>query len=68
MRRLVYILVAVTGLTSVVIMPVAINLTDYRQDLLPYAWISFAIQLACILLVALLETRAFLARKKHGKP
>ena len=64
MKWLAYSLAVLGGFTSMIVIPVAINLTDYRQDLMPYGWISFGVFLVATLLVLILETRAFLTRKK----
>jgi len=64
MKWLAYSLAVLCGFTSMIVIPVAINLTDYRLDLLPYGWISFGICLAATLLVLILEARTFLTRKK----
>lgn len=64
MKWLAYSLAVLCGFTSMIVIPVAINLTDYRLDLLPYGWISFGICLAASLLVLILEARTFLTRKK----
>jgi hypothetical protein len=66
MKWIAYTLAGLAGFVSVIVIPVAINLTDYRQDLLPYGWISFGVFLACTLCLVILETRAFLTRKKTG--
>lgn len=66
MKWIAYTLAGLAGFVSMIVIPVAINLTDYRQDFLPYGWISFAVFLACILFLVILETRAFLSRKKTG--
>ena len=64
MKWLAYSLAVLGAFTSMIVIPVAINLTDYRQDLLPYGWISFGVFIVATLLVLILETRAFLTRKK----
>jgi hypothetical protein len=66
MRWLPYAFAGLASFVSVIIIPVAINLTDYRQDLVPYGWIAFGVSVAATLLVVILETRAFLTRKKNG--
>lgn len=66
MKWTAYTLAGLAGFVSVIVIPVAINLTDYRQDLLPYGWTSFGVFLACTLFLVILETRAFLSRKKTG--
>ena len=66
MRWFAFTLAGLSWFVTVIVILVAMNLTDYRQDLLPYGEISFAVHLACILLVVILETRAFLTKKKNG--
>ena len=66
MRWLPYAFAGLASFVSVIIIPVAINLTDYRQDLVPYGWTAFGVSVAATLLVVILETRAFLIRKKNG--
>ena len=66
MKWLAYAFAGLASFVSVIIIPVAINLTDYRQDLVPYGWIDFGVSVAATLLVVILETRAFLIRKKNG--
>lgn len=64
MKWLACSLAVLGGFTTMIVIPVAINLTDYRLDLLPYGWISFGVFIASTLLVLILETRAYLASKK----